>query len=110
MPIVADVHNNHRMALAQRSERGVTACACNPGNIKPRAHQADRPGGQGPRRAHHASASTAGPSTSSSTKHGGQVTPEAMVESAQMELAAYFDEVGFDQVKISVKASSVPRP
>jgi len=30
-----------------------------------------------------------------------------MVESAMRELA-YFDEVGFDQVKISVKASSVP--
>ena len=30
-----------------------------------------------------------------------------MVESAQIELA-YFDEVGFDDVKISVKASSVP--
>ncbi len=36
-----------------------------------------------------------------------QVTPEAMVESAQQELA-YFDEVGFDDVKISVKASNVP--
>ena len=40
-------------------------------------------------------------------KYGGKVTPEAMVESAQMELA-YFDEVGFDDVKISVKASNVP--
>ncbi len=40
-------------------------------------------------------------------KYGGRVTPEAMVESAQRELA-YFDEVGFDDVKISVKASSVP--
>jgi (E)-4-hydroxy-3-methylbut-2-enyl-diphosphate synthase len=40
-------------------------------------------------------------------KYGGRVTPEAMVESAQMELA-YFDEVGFEDVKISVKASSVP--
>jgi hypothetical protein len=40
-------------------------------------------------------------------KYGGKVTPEAMVESAQQELA-YFDEVGFDNVKISVKASSVP--
>ncbi len=39
-------------------------------------------------------------------KYGG-VKPEAMVESAMQELA-YFDEVGFDQVKISVKASSVP--
>src|ERR671912_1508889 len=40
-------------------------------------------------------------------RHGDKVTPEAMVESALMELA-YFDEVGFDDVKISVKASSVP--
>ena len=40
-------------------------------------------------------------------KYGGRVTPEAMVESAQQEMA-YFDEVGFDLIKISVKASSVP--
>jgi (E)-4-hydroxy-3-methylbut-2-enyl-diphosphate synthase len=39
-------------------------------------------------------------------KHGG-ITPEAMVESALQELA-YFQEVDFDLVKISVKASSVP--
>src|SRR5690606_9048251 len=36
-----------------------------------------------------------------------RVTPEAMVESALTELA-YFQEVGFEDVKISVKASSVP--
>jgi (E)-4-hydroxy-3-methylbut-2-enyl-diphosphate synthase len=40
-------------------------------------------------------------------KYGGKVTPEAMVESALREIA-YFDEVGFDQIKISVKASNVP--
>ena len=40
-------------------------------------------------------------------RYGGKVTPEAMVESALTELN-YFDEVGFDQVKISVKASNVP--
>ncbi|HET9542854.1 MAG TPA: flavodoxin-dependent (E)-4-hydroxy-3-methylbut-2-enyl-diphosphate synthase, partial [Acidimicrobiales bacterium] len=39
-------------------------------------------------------------------KHGG-LTAEAMVESAQRELD-YFAEVGFDDVKISVKASNVP--
>ncbi|MEY2766120.1 MAG: 4-hydroxy-3-methylbut-2-en-yl diphosphate synthase, partial [Actinomycetota bacterium] len=39
-------------------------------------------------------------------KHGG-LTADAMVESAQMEMR-YFDEVGFDQIKISVKASNVP--
>ena len=38
-------------------------------------------------------------------KHGG-ATPEALVESAQNELRL-FEEVGFDDVKISVKASSV---
>ncbi|MGH9188476.1 MAG: flavodoxin-dependent (E)-4-hydroxy-3-methylbut-2-enyl-diphosphate synthase, partial [Acidimicrobiales bacterium] len=39
-------------------------------------------------------------------RHGG-ATPEALVASAQRELA-YFSEVGFDDVKISVKASNVP--
>jgi (E)-4-hydroxy-3-methylbut-2-enyl-diphosphate synthase len=39
-------------------------------------------------------------------KYGGRVTAEAMVESAKRELA-YFEEVGFDDVKISVKASNV---
>ncbi len=37
----------------------------------------------------------------------GGATPEALVESARMELG-YFAEVGFSDVKISVKASSVP--
>src|SRR5207344_1979696 len=37
--------------------------------------------------------------------HGG-ITPEALVASAQRELA-YFAEVGFEDVKISVKASNV---
>jgi (E)-4-hydroxy-3-methylbut-2-enyl-diphosphate synthase len=40
-------------------------------------------------------------------KREGRVTPEAMVASALQEIA-YFDEVDFDLIKISVKASSVP--
>ncbi|MGZ7270805.1 flavodoxin-dependent (E)-4-hydroxy-3-methylbut-2-enyl-diphosphate synthase, partial [Streptococcus pyogenes] len=39
-------------------------------------------------------------------RHGG-ITPEALVASARHELEL-FGEVGFDAVKISVKASSVP--
>jgi (E)-4-hydroxy-3-methylbut-2-enyl-diphosphate synthase len=39
-------------------------------------------------------------------KRYGGATPEALVESARMELA-YFEEVDFNDVKISVKASSV---
>jgi (E)-4-hydroxy-3-methylbut-2-enyl-diphosphate synthase len=107
VPIVADVHNNHRMALAAL-EAGVHCLRLNPGNIKRPEHikliaqeAKDRGvpirigvnGGSLDERLYQ--------------KYGGRVTPEAMVESAQQELA-YFDEVGFDQVKISVKASSVP--
>jgi len=40
-------------------------------------------------------------------KYGDMVTPEAMVESALQEIG-YFSEVGFDMIKISVKASNVP--
>ncbi|MCO5222840.1 MAG: flavodoxin-dependent (E)-4-hydroxy-3-methylbut-2-enyl-diphosphate synthase, partial [Thermomicrobiales bacterium] len=107
VPIVADVHNNHRMALAAL-DAGVHGLRLNPGNIRKPEHikliaseARDRGvpirigvnGGSLDERLYQ--------------KYGGRVTPEAMVESAQMELA-YFDEVGFDQVKISVKASSVP--
>lgn len=107
VPIVADVHNNHRMALAAL-DAGVHCLRLNPGNIRKPEHiklianeAKDRGvpirigvnGGSLDERLYQ--------------KYGGRVTPEAMVESAQDELA-YFDEVGFDQVKISVKASSVP--
>ena len=107
VPIVADVHNNHRMALAAL-EAGVHCLRLNPGNIRKPEHikliaaeAKDRGvpirigvnGGSLDERLYQ--------------RYGGKVTPEAMVESAQQELA-YFDEVGFDQVKISVKASSVP--
>jgi (E)-4-hydroxy-3-methylbut-2-enyl-diphosphate synthase len=107
VPIIADVHNNHRMALAAL-DAGVHGLRLNPGNIRKPEHikliaaeSKDRGvpirigvnGGSLDERLYQ--------------KYGGRVTPEAMVESAQMELA-YFDEVGFDQVKISVKASSVP--
>ncbi len=107
VPIVADVHNNHRMALAAL-EAGVHCLRLNPGNIKKADHirliaaeAKDRGvpirigvnGGSLDERLYQ--------------KYGGTVTAEAMVESAQIEMA-YFDEVGFDQIKISVKASSVP--
>ena len=43
VPIVADVHNNHRMALAAL-EAGVHCLRLNPGNIKQaRPHQDHRP-------------------------------------------------------------------
>ena len=107
VPIVADIHHQYRMALAAL-EAGVHCLRLNPGNIRNPEHIKlvasecrDRGvpirigvnGGSLDERLYQ--------------KYGGKVTPEAMVESAMAELA-YFDEVGFDNVKISVKASNVP--
>jgi (E)-4-hydroxy-3-methylbut-2-enyl-diphosphate synthase len=107
VPIVADVHNNHRMAFAALAA-GVACLRLNPGNItdptKIKDIAAEARDRQVPIRI-----GVNGGSLDSKLyeKHGGRVTPEAMVESAQIELA-YFEEVGFDDVKISVKASNVP--
>ena len=51
VPIIADIHNQYRMALAAL-EAGVHCLRLNPGNItQPRAHQDRGPRVQGPRRA-----------------------------------------------------------
>jgi (E)-4-hydroxy-3-methylbut-2-enyl-diphosphate synthase len=107
VPIVADIHHQYRMALAAL-DAGVHCLRLNPGNIRKPEHiklVAEECRDRGvPIRI-----GVNGGSLDRDLyeKHGGRVTPEAMVESAQIELA-YFDEVGFDDVKISVKASSVP--
>src|SRR3954469_13226918 len=107
VPIIADIHHQYRMALAAL-EAGVQGLRLNPGNIRNPEHikavareAKDRDvsirigvnGGSLDPRLY--------------DKYGGRVTPEAMVESAQLEMA-YFEEVDFDLIKISVKASSVP--
>ena len=107
VPIVADVHNSHRMALAAL-EAGVHCLRLNPGNIR-RPEHIKLIASEARDRGVPIRIGVNGGSLDDGLyqKYGGRVTPEAMVESAQMELA-YFAEVGFDQVKISVKASSVP--
>ncbi len=106
VPIIADIHHQYKMALAAM-EAGVQGLRLNPGNIRRPEHikavaveARDR---QLPIRIG-VNAGSLDPKLYE--KYGG-ATPEAMVESAQQELA-YFEEVDFDLVKISVKASSVP--
>jgi (E)-4-hydroxy-3-methylbut-2-enyl-diphosphate synthase len=106
VPIVADIHHQYRMALAAL-EAGVHCLRLNPGNIRKPEHikavaQECRDRGVPIRIG--VNGGSLDPKLYE--KHGGQ-TPEALVESAQLELA-YFAEVGFDNVKISVKASNVP--
>ncbi len=106
VPIIADIHHQYRMALAAL-EAGVQGLRLNPGNIR-RAEHIKAVASEARDRNVPIRIGVNGGSLDDRLykKHGG-ITPEAMVESALVELA-YFDEVDFDLVKISVKASSVP--
>src|SRR4051812_46279916 len=107
VPIVADIHHQYKMALAAL-EAGVHCLRLNPGNIRKPEHiklVASECRDRGVPIRIGVNGGSLDPSLYE--KHGGRVTPEAMVESAMIELA-YFAEVGFDDVKISVKASNVP--
>src|SRR5438876_4091060 len=106
VPIVADVHNDYRMGLAAL-EAGVHCLRLNPGNIRDPAHIKLIASEARDRGVPIRIGVNAGSLDSRLyAKHGG-ATPEAMVESAQQEMA-YFEEVGFEDIKISVEASDVP--
>jgi (E)-4-hydroxy-3-methylbut-2-enyl-diphosphate synthase len=105
VPIIADIHFQHRLALAA-IEAGVSGLRLNPGNIRNEKHIKDVA----------TAAKSAGipirigVNAGSLDKdlleaHGGPV-PEALVASAMQEVR-YFDDVGFYDVKISVKHSNV---
>lgn len=105
VPIVADIHFQYRLALAAL-EAGVHALRLNPGNIR-KSEQikivAREAGDRGVPIRIGVNAGSLDPDVA--TRHGG-LTPEALVASAMHELDL-FREVGFDDVKISVKASNV---
>ncbi len=105
VPIVADIHFHVEMALAAL-EAGVHGLRLNPGNLrKPEEIKlvASEAKDRGVPIRIGVNAGSLHPDIYD--RFGG-ATPEALVESARLELA-YFQEVGFDDVKISVKASSV---
>ena len=105
VPIVADIHFHVEMALAAL-EAGVQGLRLNPGNLrKPEEIKlvAQEARDRGVPIRIGVNAGSLHPAIYE--KFGG-ATPEALVESARLELA-YFEEVGFSDVAISVKASSV---
>jgi (E)-4-hydroxy-3-methylbut-2-enyl-diphosphate synthase len=107
VPIIADIHHQYKMALAAM-EAGVHGLRLNPGNIR-RPEHIKAVASEAKDRGIPIRIGVNGGSLDPELydKYGGKVTAEAMVESALREIA-YFDEVGFDQIKISVKASNVP--
>lgn len=106
VPIVADIHFQYRLALAAL-EAGVAALRLNPGNIRKEAHI----------KAVARAASDAGVPIRVGVNAGsldkdlldryGAPVPQALVDSAVKEIA-YLEDVGFTDIKISVKHSHVP--
>ncbi len=106
VPIIADIHFHVEMALAAL-EAGVQGLRLNPGNLR-KPHEIKLVAAEAKDRGVPIRIGVnAGSLHPDLYKKYGGATPEALVESAQMELA-YFAEVDFQDVKISVKASSVP--
>ena len=107
IPVVADIHHQYKMALAAL-EAGVHCLRLNPGNIR-RPEHIKAVAQEAKDRNVPIRIGVNGGSLDEDLyrKYGGKVTPEAMVESALTEIR-YFEEVDFDLIKISVKASNVP--
>ncbi len=106
VPVIADIHHQYKMAMAAM-EAGVDGLRLNPGNIRKPEHIKTVAAEAKDRNLPICIGVNAGSLDPKLYEKYGGATPEAMVESAMTEIA-YFDEVGFDLIKISVKASSVP--
>jgi (E)-4-hydroxy-3-methylbut-2-enyl-diphosphate synthase len=105
VPIVADIHFHVEMALAAL-EAGVHGLRLNPGNLRKPSEIRLVASEAKDRGVPIRIGVNAGSLHPEIYERFGGATPEALVESARLELA-YFEEVGFSDVKISVKASSV---
>jgi len=106
VPIVADIHFQYKLALAA-IEAGVHGLRLNPGNIRNEQQikevakeclKADIPIRIGV---------NAGSLDKDILEKYGDSVPDALVESALLE-ARYLEDVGFHNIKISVKHSNVP--
>ena len=106
VPIIADIHYQYRLALAA-IEAGVAGLRLNPGNIRNEdqiktvaraAADAGLPIRVGV---------NGGSLDKDILERHGSATPEALVESALLEIR-YLEDVDFYDIKISVKHSDVP--
>ena len=106
VPIIADIHHQYKMALAAM-EAGVHGLRLNPGNIRKPEHIKAVASEARDRKVPIRIGVNGGSLDPALYEKYGGLTAEAMVESALQEIA-YFEEVDFDLIKISVKASNVP--
>lgn len=107
IPLIADIHFDHRLAL-KSLEGGADGLRINPGNIGSRSKVEEVVRAAKDHGAPIRIGVNAGSLERRLLKRYGGATPEAMVESA-LRHVAILEGLGFDLIKISLKASDVLR-
>ena len=105
IPLIADIHFDYKLAL-KALEMGVDGLRINPGNIGERWKVADVVKAASERLVPIRIGVNAGSLEKELLAKYGHPTAEAMVESA-LGHVAILEELGYDQIKISLKASDV---
>lgn len=107
VPLIADIHFDYRLALAV-IEQGIDALRLNPGNIGD-AEQVQKVVTEAKRRNIPIRIGVNAGSLAKHIleRHGGKITPEAMVESALAHIAL-LEKLDFYNIKVSLKAHDVP--
>jgi (E)-4-hydroxy-3-methylbut-2-enyl-diphosphate synthase len=105
IPVVADIHFDYRLAL-KVLEGGIDALRLNPGNIGERWKVAEVVKVAAERRVPIRIGVNAGSLEKELLEKHGHPTAEAMVESA-LGHVRILEDLGYDQIKISLKASEV---
>ena len=106
VPIIADIHYQYRLALAAL-EAGVDGLRLNPGNIRKEEHIKTVAREAKDRGVPIRVGVNAGSLDKDLLAKYGSPVPEALVESALVEIR-YLEEVDFTDIKVSVKHSNVP--
>ncbi len=107
VPLIADIHFNHKLALAA-IEAGADGLRINPGNIGSCEGVEQVVKAAAEREIPIRIGVNAGSIARDKLKKYGGPTAEAMVESA-MEHVRILEELNFDLIKISIKASDIPK-
>lgn len=107
IPLIADIHFDHRLAISA-AEAGADGLRINPGNIGSQHKVKAVVDCATQHRIPIRIGVNAGSLDKDLLQQYGSATPEAMVASARQHVRLLTD-LGFDQIKISLKASDVPR-
>jgi (E)-4-hydroxy-3-methylbut-2-enyl-diphosphate synthase len=107
IPLIADIHFDHRLALAAL-DAGVEGLRINPGNIGTKKKVKEVVLAAKEKSVPIRIGVNSGSLEKDLLQKYGEATPEAMVESA-MNHVRILEDLGFDQMKISLKASDIFR-